>query len=184
MKAFLDEMLRPFKYIDNWKPPWLKASTGRRFELDCYYPELRVGFEFQGEQHFQDEKQIRRDKYKWQLCKEQDIEVILIDTSDLHSGSLRHRVNRATRAFRMSLPAQDRKQFKNPPDTDKLKELNQEAKQYRRFIRRQYPNSGSAHQRWSHKRIGLKYDPRRYQGKGHAKSQLNNGNTVVLGRTR
>lgn len=172
MKAFLDEMLRGFKYIDNWKPPWLKASTGRHFELDRYYPELKAGFEFQGEQHFQDEKQIRRDKYKWQLCKEQDIEVILIDTSDLHSGSLRYRVNRATRAFRMSLAPQDRKQVKNLTNSNKLKQLNQEAREYRRLIRRQYPDSGSAHQRWGRKRIGLKYDPRRYQGQGHAKTKL------------
>ena len=169
MKKYLDIYLGGFKFIDNWKPSWLKASTGHYFELDRYYPELEVGFEFQGEQHFQNESQVYRDKHKWNRCKHHNIEVILIDTSDLCSGSMEHRAIRATHSFRMNLPPNKRKAIRDIGGKAELKELDKEAKQYRKLIRSNFPDSKSAYPQGHVKRSNIKVSPGRYQGEHHSK---------------
>lgn len=72
------------------RPEWLTyPKTGRKLELDGYCEELRLGFEYNGAQHyyynpyhFKNRKQFRdqvmRDKWKYQRCKELGINIIVI----------------------------------------------------------------------------------------------------------
>lgn len=57
------------KYIDNYRPDWLKnPSTKKNLEIDRYYPEFKLGFEFNGLHHKVVKQQIYRDKLKKKLC--------------------------------------------------------------------------------------------------------------------
>lgn len=47
VKKVLDQYLGRFRYMDNFRPQWLAG-----LELDRFYPDLGVGVEFQGGQHF------------------------------------------------------------------------------------------------------------------------------------
>lgn len=67
----------PFKSV--W-PQWLiNHETGNRMEIDCYNDDLMIGAEYNGKQHYEFpnfyhktkdefEGQLRRDKYKLELC--------------------------------------------------------------------------------------------------------------------
>lgn len=72
------------------RPPWLRnPETGRNMELDGYNESVRVGFEYNGEQHYcfpnrwhkykwEFDKQVDRDKLKDKLCKQHGILLIKI----------------------------------------------------------------------------------------------------------
>lgn len=74
----------------NCRPEWLvNPETGYKLELDCYNEELKIAVEYNGEQHYvfpnvfhktkeQFDAQIRRDKYKEQLCKENGVVLISV----------------------------------------------------------------------------------------------------------
>lgn len=48
MRQYLDRMLPFVRHEDNARPHWLRG-----YEIDRYYPGLYLGFEFQGDQHYQ-----------------------------------------------------------------------------------------------------------------------------------
>ena len=56
---------------DNGRYSWLRGM-----ELDRYYPRLRLAFEYQGEQHFEDKKFF---KIKREICNNRSI--ILVEIS-------------------------------------------------------------------------------------------------------
>lgn len=66
-----------------YRPEWLK-----RMEIDVYVPELKLGFEYQGIQHFRPvdffggEKtyiaQVQRDKLKKEICDDQNVALIYV----------------------------------------------------------------------------------------------------------
>ena len=69
------------------RPSWLiNPKTGFRLELDGYCEELRLAFEYDGEQHFYDIKHYKRssktqqeiDEIKNRICKENNITLIRI----------------------------------------------------------------------------------------------------------
>lgn len=72
------------------RPAFLKnVDTGRNLELDGYCHEIRVGFEFNGAQHYtypnsyhknsqEFMRQVRRDNYKYRLCKRLGIHLIVV----------------------------------------------------------------------------------------------------------
>lgn len=88
-KAVLNHYFSGLKFYDNFRPTWLAG-----LELDRFYPDLGVGIEFQGEQHFRpvpgmhkDEAAFRRgvdnDRKKRQLMAQFGYELVAIDMLDL-----------------------------------------------------------------------------------------------------
>jgi hypothetical protein len=68
------------------RPKWLRNSRGRQMEIDGYSEELRIGFEYQGIQHFSKqfygaslEQRILDDEVKARLCKENGVYLFIID---------------------------------------------------------------------------------------------------------
>ena len=73
--------------IRHYRPPWLNG-----LELDVYIPELKLAFEYQGQQHFHSIKawggdkalaQLKlRDKTKKEICNRLSLMLVLIDYTD------------------------------------------------------------------------------------------------------
>jgi hypothetical protein len=68
------------------RPKWLRNSRANQMEIDGYCEELKIGFEYQGVQHFGKqfygtslEKRIADDEEKARLCKEHSIHLFIID---------------------------------------------------------------------------------------------------------
>lgn len=87
MKTSLDLIYPNEKHEDNYRPDWLFGM-----ELDRYYPDLKIGYEMQGTQHYErpsnfyktlDEfiNQRKRDIRKMEICRDRGIELIWIATS-------------------------------------------------------------------------------------------------------
>jgi hypothetical protein len=79
---------KPFKKI---RPDFLKSElTGKNLEIDIYNDDLKIGIEFDGQQHFKYtphfhrngeldfQKQLQRDKFKEEKCKEHGIRLIRV----------------------------------------------------------------------------------------------------------
>jgi hypothetical protein len=73
------------------RPGWLRNTTGHRLELDGYSEELRIAFEYHGEQHYDPARtigkgdkskrfagQIERDALKARLCQEAGVRLIVV----------------------------------------------------------------------------------------------------------
>lgn len=72
------------------RPKWLKnPETGHNVEIDCFNEDLRIGVEYNGEQHYKwpnwtnqtyDEfiNQVRRDKMKVELCDRNGVYLITV----------------------------------------------------------------------------------------------------------
>jgi hypothetical protein len=74
------------KQFKKVRPKWLRNSRGRQMEIDGYNHELRIGFEYQGIQHFSKqffgtslEQRILDDQLKAKLCEENGISLFIID---------------------------------------------------------------------------------------------------------
>lgn len=63
---------------DNYRPQWLRG-----LELDRFYQSLNLAFEFQGEQHYTDPAQRKRDQEKVELCARHRVILVCINASDL-----------------------------------------------------------------------------------------------------
>ena len=68
------------------RPKWLRNSRNRQMEIDGYCEELRIGFEYQGIQHFSKQffgtsldQRILDDELKAKLCSEHGIYLFIID---------------------------------------------------------------------------------------------------------
>lgn len=76
--------------FDTVRPEWLRnPKTGKNLELDCYNDKLKIGLEYQGEQHYKfpnhfhktkEEwiKQVQYDQYKRQRCDEEGVYLITV----------------------------------------------------------------------------------------------------------
>lgn len=106
MKRLLDEIFPGEEVLDNKRYDWLRSkTTGAKMELDRYYPELKLAFEYDGEQHFsseafyriaqtrgqeiteeQSQKEwelyIKNDQDKKDICQELGIKLINIKYAD------------------------------------------------------------------------------------------------------
>jgi len=69
------------------RPEWLLSEEGTRIELDGYNEELKVAFEYNGKQHYENVQYFRgselskrqsSDKQKVKLCTENNVELIVI----------------------------------------------------------------------------------------------------------
>lgn len=103
LKQLLDFYFGRLKKIDNHRPPWLKG-----LEIDRYYPEIKVGIEFQGLQHYRPAPrslgeggspsalreqffdQVQRDTEKIQLAAKQGVKIIPLGLQDLTPERFKH----------------------------------------------------------------------------------------------
>jgi hypothetical protein len=61
----------------NYRPNWLKnPRTKKCLELDFYIPEINLGFEIQGQHHFDNREQKERDLIKEAICKSKQIKLV------------------------------------------------------------------------------------------------------------
>ena len=101
------ELLTGCKF-NKQKPKWLEG-----LELDCYNKELKLAVEYNGIQHYQHteffhktleefEKQQERDALKARLCKQNDINLIIISYKDDMMIELRKKLQLKTNECRMS----------------------------------------------------------------------------------
>jgi len=141
MKRFLDAMLPGAYALDNARPEWLlNPRTGRPLELDRYYPEIRVAFEFQGDQHFIDDaglsQRVYRDQLKRHLCAEQGVYLVSVLAIDLEF--------RKMQSFLRKARVPDASQLGEPGD---LTALNRQATEYRESLRERLPEGVSQYRR-------------------------------------
>jgi hypothetical protein len=79
----------PFKKV---RPSWLRNSRGNLMEIDGYCEELKIGFEYQGAQHFKDigiystdvQRRIEDDELKFALCMENGIRLFYLTYKDAY----------------------------------------------------------------------------------------------------
>jgi len=94
----VDRMFKDQKVLQHHRPQWLEG-----LELDIYVPGLRMGFEYQGQQHFHPvevwggKEALKltqlRDQRKRDLCAEADVKLVEIDyTEPLTEDHVRKRV--------------------------------------------------------------------------------------------
>jgi hypothetical protein len=69
----LDKLLKNEDYINHGYYSILKSPKGYPMQLDRYYPELKLAFEFDGKQHEQYSKYIHKTKANFDYYKECDI---------------------------------------------------------------------------------------------------------------
>ena len=84
-KERLRLLLVDYDLIENYRPDWLKnPETGRNLELDFYLPDVKVGVEVQGRQHYEFVphfhgtieafyRRLRYDRLKRSLCLEHGV---------------------------------------------------------------------------------------------------------------
>lgn len=94
MRCLLDFLVADWAAFDDAHPDWLITPKGARLQLDRWYVNADVAFEFQGEQHYQkgdrfvrtDDQLSRRLQYdgeKMRLCTLQGVDLIEVRGSDL-----------------------------------------------------------------------------------------------------
>ncbi len=134
LKKYLDLLIDNKKVNINFKPNWLFGM-----ELDIFYPELNLAFEFQGHQHFAPsekygscDEQKNRDKYKKRLCTEQNVTLVTIDASELEFTRLIFKLKQANRKNKKI------KFIKKNIDETLLKTLNKESSKYRKILRENF----------------------------------------------
>jgi hypothetical protein len=100
LRQILD-LLYPNCSHEDWaRPPWLlNPKTGKRLEIDRFYPELNMAIEYNGEFHYkpvllgsghtieEEEQRLReqqnRDSSKSRICKERGIQLVVIKHDDV-----------------------------------------------------------------------------------------------------
>ena len=93
MLDYIKEIFPALEILYRYRPKWLL-----RMELDVFIPELNLGFEYQGVQHFKPVEffggietflsQVKRDKKKKQLCKENNVILIEVFYDEVLSKEL------------------------------------------------------------------------------------------------
>jgi hypothetical protein len=73
----------------NQRPLFLtNEATGQPLELDIQFEEFRLAFEFQGDRHYTSARQMDRDLFKSEKCRQRRIILIPINISQLSHGAL------------------------------------------------------------------------------------------------
>lgn len=91
LKVLLDKVLPTEEYMDNYRPDWLKnPETGCNLELDRFYPNLKIGIEFNGPQHRKknNEAQWNRDRTKKHLCAKHGVIRIVFYANELNEQTV------------------------------------------------------------------------------------------------
>ncbi len=118
----------PFK--ENYRPEWMEG-----LELDFYFPEHKIGIEFNGDQHLyfnglsgNPYPQMLRDSRKRKICRSYGVTLISLDASDLHYGVIRRKLKKFLPLAR---------------GLESLADLDHESAKYRFFLKTEY-NSPTA----------------------------------------
>lgn len=88
-KELLDFYFGKLRRFDNYRPDWLQG-----LEIDRYYPDIKVGIEFQGIQHYRPTRQsqsseeqffdqLTRDTQKVQLAQKHGVRLFQIGLADI-----------------------------------------------------------------------------------------------------
>ncbi|HHW08459.1 MAG TPA: hypothetical protein GXX29_00635 [Firmicutes bacterium] len=95
MKEWLSVLIDSAEYVDNGYFGFLiNPETNEQLQLDRYYMNFKVAFEFNGDQHYKSSalfdketvaKQMRRDRIKKEICKHMGITLVIIHWNDLHN---------------------------------------------------------------------------------------------------
>lgn len=104
MRCLLDLCVKDSNYYDDAFPPFLITPQGQRLQLDRWYWVANVAFEFQGQQHFeQDGKFVRTssdlsrrlayDGEKLRLCTLNGVRLFELRASDLDYHRLREKLS-------------------------------------------------------------------------------------------
>lgn len=136
---YLKILIRYNDVLINYRPDWLFGM-----ELDFYFPELNIAFEFQGHQHYAPSKkygsckeQKQRDKRKRKICDERKISLVTVDASELEYTRLIFKIKQAINRFNL-----DKNLLISPSDKKenilKLKSLNKLSIEYRKILRENY----------------------------------------------
>jgi len=91
LKVLLDKVLPNEEYMDNYRPDWLKnPETGCNLELDRFYPNLKIGIEFNGTQHRKknNELQWNRDRTKKHLCAKHGVIRLVFYANELNEQTV------------------------------------------------------------------------------------------------
>jgi predicted transcriptional regulator len=102
-KQYLTLLVSQRNYVDNARPDFLAfPMSGEPLEIDRYYPEEKVGVEFNGLQHYRPtekypeeeeyNKRRTRDMFKIGACSEQGVELVVITAADLSFERMKTRI--------------------------------------------------------------------------------------------
>ncbi len=72
MQKVLDELLPDAEYIDNGYYSWMRSPRGACLQLDRYYPDLNLGFEMNGRQHYEFNRYMHKDEEAFEYLQECD----------------------------------------------------------------------------------------------------------------
>ncbi len=118
MRAHLSLIADTRECEDGARPDFLEnPASGERMELDRFYPVDRVAFEFNGRQHYvaagpfskqEVAAQRKRDALKRQICKHQEVALVVIHAEDLSLTTMRKKVGdklpqRILRGFKQTI---------------------------------------------------------------------------------
>jgi hypothetical protein len=89
VKRLLDQYFGGLQKIDNYRPQWLGG-----LEIDRYYPEIKIGIEFQGLQHYRPVKglqrsrsdffdQLQKDRSKINIAAKKGVKIVPLGLHDL-----------------------------------------------------------------------------------------------------
>ncbi len=102
VRAFFEELFG-HNFPQAW-PPWLRNTNGQVMQIDGFCKELKLGFEYQGQQHYEENHYLSRtgnisfkqrreyDKQKVELCVERGIRLFRIPYNVMRKSSLEDRV--------------------------------------------------------------------------------------------
>ncbi|MDF2627302.1 MAG: hypothetical protein K0R39_1133 [Symbiobacteriaceae bacterium] len=105
MKEYLSLLIDTDNYTDNARPGFLpNPDTNKTLELDRFYHDQKVGFEYQGAQHFSTterfpskvtlSKQQFRDAVKRVLCEERGMTLVVVCRHDLSLQGLQAKIGK------------------------------------------------------------------------------------------
>lgn len=129
---------KPFPTV---RPNWLiNPETGKTLELDGYCEELKIAFEYQGNQHYSNdtqfggdfEKQSQRDLLKAKLCKENGVTLIVIEQSRtyIHDKFFKYVIEKIQEAGLSQEIAFDEVNFNSINDSNSLVKKYEEFKKF------------------------------------------------------
>lgn len=77
----------------------INPKTGSNLELDIWFEDFHIAFEFQGEHHYTDIKTIEKDKFKLTKCPTKGISLIPVNPSQLNSDILQKLIVNSIKDF-------------------------------------------------------------------------------------
>lgn len=112
-RELLQSTLRFSQIIENYRPAWLYGM-----ELDFWLPELKLGVEFQGDQHYAPvfghsayQSQAIRDRRKKQLCFENGVLLVRLDAYELQPTKVIRKIKLALGAMYPNMGKGERKHW-------------------------------------------------------------------------